>query len=410
MFPNAILNRLDEFDEDQRQEIILYESLRGVSMSNFDEAFEYISKALSHKPLFMSIVRKFSENSMRAPNKRALKKVFETLDIPHTLRPSKEFILNDDVGKFAEWNWFNEVDYDILKELVKWDCVKILKHLISQGTRLDKVARDIFENGNYEIIHLLEQRCDLESLKLHHVKIFHYDIIEWAKTRYNINIRHSTESLLFNHRKVNINLAIEFDLSVCYGSFNPQKTIFWEVYWNSHKELIIRGLVNILSHVKSFKTYDLYIAIEMMNEEAFKIIIEKIPKIESITATKSSLLKTVVSTSNMMFVRSVSEKLKERLKDDFKNELLRIDSKRNTLLHIASKQSSKEVFNYVCKMIERECSERTLLNMFSAKDSLGKTPTDYLEALHDKPCENIPTEVSIVRKGRYGKLNTKRVI
>lgn len=409
MFPNAILNRLDEFDEDKRQEIILYESLRGVSMSNFDEAFQYISKALSHKPVLISIVRKFAENCEKVPNKKALKKVFETLDIPHTLRPSKEFILNDDVGEFAEWNWFNEVDYDILKELVKWDCVKILKSLISQGTSLDKVKMTILKNGNYEIIHLLEQQYDLKSLK-YCPKIFHYDVIEWLKTRYGINVKPFSNSLLYHPRKIDLKLAIKYDLSVCYGSFNPQKTISWEVYWNAHKELIIRGLVNILSHVKSFTTYDLYIAIEMMNEEAFKIIIEKIPKIEPITATKSSLLKTVVNTSNMMFVRSVSEKLKERLKDDFKNELLRIDSKRNTLLHIASKQSSKEVFNYVCKMIERECSERTLLNMFSAKDSLGKTPTDYLEALHDKPCENIPTEVSIVHKGRYGKLNIKRVI
>ena len=362
MFPNDILSRLDEFDEDKRQEIILYESLRGVSMSNFDEAFQYISKALSHKPLFMSIVRKFAENCEKLPNKKALKKVFETLDIPHTLRPSKEFILNDDVGEFAEWNWFNEVDYDILKELVKWDCVKILKSLISQGTSLDKVKMTILKNGNYEIIHLLEQQYDLKSLK-YCPKIFHYDVIEWLKTRYGINVKPFSNSLLYHPRKIDLKLAIKYDLSVCYGSFNPQKTISWEVYWNAHKELIIRGLVNILSHVKSFTTYDLYIAI-----------------------------------------------VKERLKDDFKNELLRIDSKRNTLLHIASKQSSKEVFNYVCKMIERECSERTLLNMFSAKDSLGKTPTDYLEALHDKPCENIPTEVSIVHKGRYGKLNIKRVI
>lgn len=410
MFPNDILNRLNEFDEDKRQEIILYECLRGISMSNFDEAFQYISKAISHKPLLMSIVRKFSENCKNPPNKRALRNVFKALGIQDNLKHSEEFILNDDIEEFAKWSCFNKVSNKFLKELVQWDCVKILKQLISQGTLIEKACATILRNGNYEMIHLLEQNCDFENLPFHYIELFHYDIIEWLKTRYNIIVNHSSKSLLYNPNKTNLKLAMKYDLSVCYGVFSKYKNIQYKLYWNSYKELIIRHLVNILSHVDSFTTYDLYIAIEMTDEEAFKIIIEKLPKIEPIITTKNSLLKTVVNTSNMMFIRTISEKLKEQLKDDFQKELLRIDSERNTLLHDASKQSSKEVFDYVCEMITRECSERILLKMFSMKNFLGKTPIDYLETFHDKPCENILSEVSMIDYGRYRKLNVKKVI
>lgn len=410
MFPNNILSRLDGLDEDTRQEIILYESLRGVSMDNFDEAFQYISKAISHKPLLISIVRKFANNGTFHYSKNALKKVFEELNIEHHLEPSEEFMLNDDINEFANWCCFNEVYGYMLKELVQWDCVKILKHLISQGFKIEKVAIDILRNGNYEMIHLLEQNYDLHNLPSYLSDTPHYDVIEWLKTNYDIDVPHPSNNLLYNFRKTDLNLAIDYDLSVCYGVFSKFKEIHYVIYWNSYKELILRDLVNILSHVKSFTTYDLYTSIETMNEEAFKIIIEKISKIDTIVPTKSYLLKTVVNSGNITFVRMVSEKLKEQLKDSFKYELLKHDSKRNTLLHTASKQSSKEVFTYVCEMIAREWSETMLLTMFYMKNSFGETPEDYLKESHDKPRWNVQRKTSKIVKGRYGKLNIKKSI
>ena len=260
------------------------------------------------------------------------------------------------------------------------------------------------------MIHLVEQNCDMSIRQVICADIPHYDIIEWLKTRYGIVVTPSSNNLLYHPHRKDLNFAIKYDLSVCYGSFGKFKGIPRALYWNSYKELIARGLVNILSRVESFETYVLYAAIEMLNEEAFKIIIEKIPKIEPIIPTKTSLLKAAIEAGNITFVRMVSEKLKEQLKDRFKYELIRIGAKGDTLLHTASKQSSKEVFNYVCEMISREWSERMLLMLFNTKNSLKKTPTDYLEALHDKPYENIPTEVSMIRKGHYGKLNIEKVI
>lgn len=224
MFPNGMLEDYRKnVSEDVYYESLLVETVLGISMSNYDEAVEYIRQALSHDPSLKRSLERLINDDDNIYNHKVAKRLaaeFEIVMRNPRIHMNKCFE-NDDVDGYIMYSMKHpQLARYAVYTAIQWDAVKILKHILLSKYRKDdkkiqKLRKCALRNGNYEIIRILEQCHANFGEKLPSLKnTNHYEIIEWLKLNACEEIKlHVFEQSLMNNSKVNrYEIALKYDL------------------------------------------------------------------------------------------------------------------------------------------------------------------------------------------------------
>lgn len=246
MFPNGMLESFrTKVSEDKYYEALLYESVLGISMSNYDEAVEYIRQALSYEPCLMSSLNKLincdwhddiysnkvakrlaGEFGIELKSPRiSIDKCFEEDDVDgyrifyDEKLPNMKF---EDRNEAENWERPHDV-FESAVEAIKWDAVRILKYIISNDCinhdldqyAIQSLGGHAVRGGNYEIIHILEH-CGADFGKCFGENYCrnHHDIIEWIAKNHGDDKRPRVlrKSLMSNSKTSSYEIALEYDL------------------------------------------------------------------------------------------------------------------------------------------------------------------------------------------------------
>lgn len=371
MFPNGMLEKFRKtVSEDEYYEILLLESVLGISMSNYDEAVGYICQAISRKPYLKSSLERLVKDDI-------------IYSFKVTNRLISDFKLNEECLEEPDYKCFEEDDVDgYIKfslehsksaleaaiDAIIWDDPKILKHIISRGLNasdLQKLGEHALVSGNIEIIRILEQNgVNYENYDLKQFDLMnHYDIIEWLVTNYgNDSKPHSFEvSLMRNPDIEHYNIVLKYDLPSIFDMEyleEDRKSVV--------KDLIEYGCINTISKIDNYICSDLLYCVIRYQKDIFNVIFSKIDDVMLPCENGLNILQSAILTSNIDFVKPIVEK-------NHKILFLR-DRLKNNILHFCARQHSKEVFKYIISELSVKAQE-----MIIEKNKFEETPLDLLK-------------------------------
>lgn len=375
MFPNEILEDLrQKVSNDEYLETLFYESVRELSMTNYDEGIQYIHKAIDKKPYLLKSLKRMYDNGLYELSDKSKYLLFNEFKIPliQLPEPPHKCFFEDDVDDFIKWCLENpdKNTYMLAFNAINWDSVNILKYLIVNNDLkfyIQDLSNSALMFGNYEIIRLFEQ-CGADYTQLATDETFMFcvsrcDIRNWLRVHYYDELEYfASYNILCCSEADKQTISILADLPNVFNRNHLE---------DNRRKRVMCSLIelrceNILTSIKEFTVDDLTLEIASYRKELFDIIFEKIANGTALCENGLNILQVSILAGANIFVEPIVKKYPEMLfvKDNLKNNIL----------HFCARQHSIIVFRNIRSMVPEKVTE-----MLNEKNVFGETPIDLLK-------------------------------